>query len=148
MSIQPTSHARSEMSRWIFGGKRRAATHHECKTNPDARLYKKAEGQLFHLCCIGHVLSDNRYALIATTSRLSRSCGIRVASIDCGVVSTNAHDIRQSATFSFAHTHDAYKITKQPHTVGARRPGNALPLRQPTTAGGGVIVQNRKPRAA
>ena len=45
------------------GDKRRSHTH-ECKTDPDARLYKKAPGQASRLCYIGHVLTDNRHALV------------------------------------------------------------------------------------
>lgn len=47
-----------------FKGERRRADTHECKTDPDARLYKKAEGQPSRLCYTGHVLTDNRHALV------------------------------------------------------------------------------------
>ena len=47
-----------------FKGETRRAETHECKTDPDARLYKKAPGQESRLCYIGHVLTDNRHALV------------------------------------------------------------------------------------
>ncbi len=47
-----------------FRGDKRRADTHECKTDPDARLYKKAKGQPSRLCYIGHVLTDNRHALV------------------------------------------------------------------------------------
>jgi len=47
-----------------FKGEFRRADTYECKTDPDARLYKKATGQPSRLCYIGHVLTDNRHALV------------------------------------------------------------------------------------
>lgn len=47
-----------------FKGEARRSDTHECKTDPDARLYKKAHGQPARLCYIGHVLTDNRHALV------------------------------------------------------------------------------------
>jgi len=54
---------------------------HECKTDPDARLYKKAEGQPSWLCTMGHVLTDNRHALVvdAETTRASGTAEVDVA---------------------------------------------------------------------
>jgi len=36
---------------------------HECKTDPDAMLYKKSAGGAFELCHMGHVLMENRHGL-------------------------------------------------------------------------------------
>lgn len=36
---------------------------HECKTDPDAKLYKKSAGGGFQLCHMGHVLMENRNGL-------------------------------------------------------------------------------------
>lgn len=47
-----------------FRGERRSADTHESRTDPDAQLYKKAPGQEARLCYIGHVLTDNRHALV------------------------------------------------------------------------------------
>lgn len=33
---------------------------HECKTDPDARLYRKSSGGAYQLCHMGHVLMENR----------------------------------------------------------------------------------------
>lgn len=47
-----------------FKGEQRCSATHECKTDPDARLYRKADGQPARLCYIGHALTDNRHALV------------------------------------------------------------------------------------
>jgi len=36
---------------------------HECKTDPDAHLYRKSAGGAFQLCHMAHVLMENRYGL-------------------------------------------------------------------------------------
>ena len=36
---------------------------HECKTDPDANLYRKSAGGAFQLCHMGHVLMENRSGL-------------------------------------------------------------------------------------
>lgn len=64
-----------------FRGEARRADTHECKSDPDARLYKKAQGQPSRLCYIGHVLTDNRHALVvdAETTRASGTAEVDAA---------------------------------------------------------------------
>jgi len=64
-----------------FKGDTRRSDTHECKTDPDARLYKKAEGQPSRLCYMGHVLTDNRHALVvdAETTRASGTAEVDAA---------------------------------------------------------------------
>jgi transposase len=54
-----------------FHGETRSNETHASTTDPDARLYKKAEGQAAKLCHMGHVLIENRHGLVieATTTR-------------------------------------------------------------------------------
>ncbi|MDT0635945.1 IS5 family transposase [Spectribacter hydrogenoxidans] len=47
-----------------FRGESRRSDTHECKTDPDARLYRKGDGQPARLCYITHALTDNRHALV------------------------------------------------------------------------------------
>ena len=47
-----------------FRGQKRKNEIHASKTDPDARLYKKAEGQQARLCCMGHTLMENRNGLL------------------------------------------------------------------------------------
>ena len=47
-----------------FRGEKRSNETHASTTDPDARLYRKGNGQSSRLCFIGHVLLENRSALI------------------------------------------------------------------------------------
>jgi len=53
-----------------FHGEKRSNETHVSTTDPDARLYKKAEGQASKLCHMGHVVMENRSGLVvvATTT--------------------------------------------------------------------------------
>jgi hypothetical protein len=53
---------------------RSAATTHASTTDPDARLYRKGPGQPARLAYLGHVLMENRHALVVDT-RLSLATG-------------------------------------------------------------------------
>ncbi len=57
-----------------FRGQKRRNETHGSTTDPDARLYKKAEGQESKLCYLGHVLMENRNGL-AVNCRLSTATG-------------------------------------------------------------------------
>ena len=48
-----------------FRGERRSNETHASRTDPDARLVKKARGQASHLGYHGHVLMENRNGLVA-----------------------------------------------------------------------------------
>jgi len=47
-----------------FKGETRSNDTHVSATDPDARLYKKGEGQSSRLCFMGHLLMENRHGLI------------------------------------------------------------------------------------
>ena len=47
-----------------FRGERRSNATHVSTTDPDAQLYKKADGQKSVIALFGHVLMDNRHGLI------------------------------------------------------------------------------------
>jgi len=47
-----------------FHGEKRSNKTHASTTDPDARLYKKAEGQASKLCRMGHVAMENRSGLM------------------------------------------------------------------------------------
>ncbi len=47
-----------------FRGQKRSNDTHESKTDPDARLYRKGNGQEAKLGYLGHVLMENRHGLI------------------------------------------------------------------------------------
>jgi transposase len=47
-----------------FRGEKRSNETHQSVTDPDARLYRKGDGQPAKLCYLGHVLMENRNGLI------------------------------------------------------------------------------------
>jgi transposase len=48
----------------IFKGEPRSNSTHESTTDPDARLFKKSEGDKSRLCYLGHALMENRNGLV------------------------------------------------------------------------------------
>lgn len=50
-----------------FKGTERTNDTHESKTDPEARLYKKAKGASSQLCYMGHVTMENRNGLVIET---------------------------------------------------------------------------------
>src|SRR3984893_12427735 len=57
-----------------FHGEKRSNETHASVTDPDARLYRKGPGQTAKLAYLGHVLMENRHALVVDT-RLSLATG-------------------------------------------------------------------------
>ncbi len=57
-----------------FRGEKRTNDTHESTTDPDARLYRKSQGQESRLCFMGHVLMENRNGL-AVDSRVTHANG-------------------------------------------------------------------------
>jgi transposase len=51
-----------------FRGQRRTNDTHQSRTDPDARLYKKARGREAHLGYLGHVLMEHRSGLIVNAT--------------------------------------------------------------------------------
>ena len=51
-----------------FHGEKRSNETHASTTDPDARLYKKANGQPAKLCHLGHVVMENRSGLVVAAS--------------------------------------------------------------------------------
>ena len=66
-----------------FRGEKRSNETHASTTDPDARLYKKADGQPSRLCFVGTALMENRNGLVVD-GRLTRASGVSecLAAID------------------------------------------------------------------
>jgi transposase len=65
-----------------FHGEKRSNETHASTTDPDARLYKKAEGQAAKICHMGHVLIENRSCLvIAATTTCASGTAEREAAV-------------------------------------------------------------------
>lgn len=57
-----------------FRGEKRSNETHASTTDPDARLYRKADGQPAQLCYMGHALMENRHGLVVG-SLVTRATG-------------------------------------------------------------------------
>lgn len=57
-----------------FRGEKRSNETHASTSDPDARLYRKADGQPSRLCYIGHALMENRHGLVVG-SLVTRATG-------------------------------------------------------------------------
>ena len=58
-----------------FHRQKRSNATHASTTDPDARLYKKADGQPSRLCFVGTALMENRNGLVVD-GRLTRAAGV------------------------------------------------------------------------
>ena len=70
-SEPPTGGRNAEAS---FRGEKRSNETHASTTDPDARLYRKADGQPAQLCYMGHALMENRHGLVVG-SLVTRATG-------------------------------------------------------------------------
>jgi transposase len=69
-----------------FRGTTRKNDTHQSTTDPEARLYKKGEGQESKLCYLGHVLMENRNGLVVDT-RLTTATGTAEREAACSMLS-------------------------------------------------------------
>jgi hypothetical protein len=66
-----------------FRGQQRTNDTHASKTDPQARIYKKAKGQQAKLCYMGHALMENRNGLVVDTRiTLAEGTAERNAAVD------------------------------------------------------------------
>ena len=78
-----------------FRGQTRTNDTHASTTDPDCRLYKKADGQQAKLCYLGHAFMENRKGLV----------------VDTRVTVANGTAERQAAVEMIEHVHGAHRIT-------------------------------------
>jgi transposase len=104
-----------------FHDEKRSNETHASTTDPDARLYRKGPGQPAKLAYLGHVLMENRHALVVDT-RLSLATGTaeREAALEMVVAHPGNHRITLGAdkaydVASFVADLRAYKVT--PHVA-------------------------------
>jgi transposase len=81
-----------------FHGEKRSNKTHASKTDPDARLYRKGPGQPAKLAYLGHVLMENRQALVVDT-RLTLATGTaeRDAALEMAAGRPGSHRITLGA---------------------------------------------------
>src|SRR5580704_5840709 len=104
-----------------FHGEKRSNQTHASTTDPDARLYRKGPGQPAKLAYLGHVLMENRHALVVDT-RLTLATGTaeREAGLEMVAARPGNHRITLGAdkaydVAGFVADLRAYKVT--PHVA-------------------------------
>ena len=104
-----------------FHGEKRSNETHASTTDPDARLYRKGPGQPAKLAYLGHVLMENRHALVVDT-RLTLATGTaeREAALDMVAARPGNHRITLAAdkaydVAGFVAELRQYKVT--PHVA-------------------------------
>ena len=104
-----------------FHGEKRSNETHASTTDPDARLYRKGPGQPAKLAYLGHVLMENRHALVVDT-RLTLATGTaeREAGLEMVATRPGSHRITLGAdkaydVAGFVADVRQYKVT--PHVA-------------------------------
>jgi transposase len=130
-----------------FRGKKRTNDTHASKTDPDARLYKKAKGQQSKLCYIGHALMENRNGLVADTAlTIATGTAEREAAIDMLDQVPGSHRITVAADKGYdcrAFVDECRGIQTTPH-VAQKQNGSAIDARTTRHEGYNVSLRVRK----
>jgi hypothetical protein len=84
-----------------FHKEKRSNETHASTTDPDARLYRKADGRESRLCFMGHVLMENRNGL-AVDAALTRATG--TAERDAALAILDRRRIAASRSVPTRHT--------------------------------------------
>jgi transposase len=101
-----------------FHGQKRSNETHASTTDPDAKLYRKAKGQESRLCYMGHLLMENRSALIVD-AELTRASG--TAEREAALAMLERHNKQHRITLG---ADKAYDVTDFVETL---RAGKIIP---------------------
>jgi transposase len=130
-----------------FRGKKRTNDTHASKTDPDARLYKKAKGQQAKLCYIGHALMENRNGLVADTAlTIATGTAEREAAVDMLDQVPGRHRITVAADKGYDcrdFVDECRQIQTTPH-VAQKQKGTAIDARTTRHEGYKVSLRVRK----
>ncbi len=127
-----------------FRGERRSNATHASTTDPEARLYKKAQGREAKLCYQGHLLMENRHGLAVATQT---TCATGMAEREAALYMTTSCGGRRRITVGgdkaydtqpFVITCRTFRIT--PH-VAQRKDASAIDRR--TTCHPGYALSQR-----
>jgi transposase len=136
-----------------FHGERRTNDTHASKTDPDAKLYRKGNGQEAKLSYLGHVLMENRNGLIVD-AMVTEADG--TAERDAAMLMVHKrwkkrHPIRSLGADKAYDTRDFVKVLREmqvrPHvTQNLNRAGGSAIDARTTRHVGYQISQKRRPR--
>ena len=88
-----------------FHKEKRSNETHRSTTDPDARLYKKGDGQPAKLCYMGHALMENRHGL-AVGGRISRATGTAEREMALELIDDHHHRRRRRITLGADKAYD------------------------------------------
>ena len=133
-----------------FRGEKRCNETHQSTTDPEARLYKKAQGQEAKLGYLGHVLMDNRNGL-AVQTQLTQATGTAEREAAVAMIAAQAPegDVTLGADKAY-DTQDcvadlrAEKVTPHVAQNTARRGGSAIDGRTTRHLGYAISQRLRK----
>lgn len=129
-----------------FKGEKRSNETHQSTTDPDARLYKKGDGDKSRLCYLGHALMENRNGLVvdATTTLASGT-----AERDAALIMAGRSINKAGATLGADKGYDAAAFVKELRGLGvtphvAQKKHSAIDGRTTRHAGYAVSIKKRK----
>lgn len=130
-----------------FRGDKRCNDTHESKTDPDARLYRKSQGQESRMCFMGHVMMENRNGL-AVDSKMTQANGTaeRSAAVDMILGMSHKHRITVGADKAYDtadFTASLRSMLATPHVAQKSR-GSSIDGRTTRHPGYGISQRIRK----
>ena len=129
-----------------FKGEKRSNETHQSTTDPDARLYKKGDGDKSRLCYLGHALMENRNGLVVdATTTLASGTAEREAALIMAARSIQS----AGATLGADKGYDAADFVKRLRDQGvtphvAQKKNSAIDGRTTRHAGYAVSIKKRK----
>ncbi|MFN3503650.1 MAG: IS5 family transposase [Allorhizobium sp.] len=130
----------------IFKGEPRSNETHESSTDPDARLYKKSEGDKSRLCYLGHALMENRHGLAVDveTTRASGTAEREAARTMVARTVTKPATLGADKGYDVAEFVAAMREAKVTPHVAQKAKGSAIDGRTTRHAGYKTSLKIRK----
>jgi transposase len=129
-----------------FKGEKRSNETHQSTTDPDARLYKKSEGDKARMSYLGHALMENRHGLVVD---VETTLATGTAERDAALVMARRTITKPGATLGADKGYDAAELVKDlrhlritPHV--AQKKHSAIDARTTRHAGYSVSLKKRK----
>jgi transposase len=122
---------------------------HECKTDPDARLYRKSSGGAYQLCHMGHVLMENRNGMpvVGRVSEATSAAELEMALEMLHEVTQGRRRITLGA--DTAYDHDGFvtalrEMRVTPHVAAHTQRASAIDGRTTRHEGYAISREKRK----
>ncbi len=138
-----------------FRGEKRSNETHESSTDPEARLYRKGDGQPARLCYLGHVLMENRHGL-AVAGCVTQASGTAEREAALALLDKRPARHKRRITLGADKAYDVQQFVRTCAIGGSRRtspstaisPRPASDARRPSTSDAFVMPAMRSASAA